>query len=281
MVRSVMTVRGLVLTLIAMLLITACSPSPETRAQRGVDTNADWTPHIETINSVEMAPRSRRAASRWAAKTVTMTNFPSTRSALTRPFWIDVTEVTNAQMGGPNPECTIYSSLDEQPRLCISWPDAAAHCESRGARLPTEAEWEYAARGPDALTYPWGNEFVAANVVYRGSDLGELALENQIPNAVAPVGSRPDGASWVGAHDLSGNLWEWIADYYDPDYFATLSDGVVNPTGPAEGSHRGLRGGSRTNDEDGARATFRNWAPAAAENLNLGFRCALDWQPES
>ena len=102
------------------------------------------------------------------------------------PFWIDVYEVTNAQFGTSG-----QFDGDDRPREMMNWQRALAYCQSRGARLPTEAEWEYAARGPDSLIYPWGNAFIADNVVYF------LNSENRTWD----VGSRPQGVSWVGAYD--------------------------------------------------------------------------------
>ncbi len=148
------------------------------------------------------------------------------------PFWIDKYEVTNGQFVVFNGQAARESffSGDDRPREQITWFEAQAFCESREARLSTEAEWEYAARGPDGLVYPWGNEWDQSRVIgfrFRGSITG-----------TAPVGSIPAGASWVGALDMSGNVWEWVGDWYGLDYYETLADGVVNPRGPALGTYR-------------------------------------------
>jgi formylglycine-generating enzyme required for sulfatase activity len=127
------------------------------------------------------------------------------------PFWIDRYEVTNSQFerfGGiaENPSDWRDSN---RPRTSITWFEALNYCILRDARLPTEAEWEYAARGVQGLVYPWGYVFVAENVVYYENSNHEAAL----------VGSREGDSSWVGAYDLSGNVSEWTSTIYDEDYF--------------------------------------------------------------
>lgn len=186
-------------------------------------------------------------------------------------FWIDKTEVTNARYG-LLPEsvfCNAVSSEPEQPRNCVTWFEALEHCESRGARLPTEDEWEYAARGPDSLVYPWGNEFDPERVVYReNSDL-----------VTAPVGSRPDGASWVGALDMSGNLWEWVSTAYDDVDFSSAFPYPYNPDDGREdlgrtNNLRVLRGGSFLNTSNGLRAADRGRFDPFIEDSGIGLRCA-------
>jgi serine/threonine-protein kinase len=172
------------------------------------------------------------------------------------PFWIDIYEVTNAQYGSSG-----EWEGDNRPRERVSWHDAVAHCESRGARLPTEAEWEYAARGPDGLVYPWGDSFIRDNVVYSGNSHRQTAA----------VGSRPDGASWVGALDMGGNVWEWVADWYG----TYPSEAQVNPGGPSSGSERVLRGGSWLNYPDSLRGDQRVRLNPDFTYDDDGFRCAL------
>jgi formylglycine-generating enzyme required for sulfatase activity len=174
-------------------------------------------------------------------------------------FWIDVTEVTNAQYG----EQGFYSQPD-QPYVGVSWFDAVAFCESRGGRLPTEAEWAFAGRGPESLVYPWGDEFDAESVLYTGnSNFGP-----------ARVGTRPGGASWVGALDMSGNVWEWVADWYADSYYA---DSKQNPLGPTFGTQRVFRGGSWDNFDTDVRLAERfSHNPETATATTLGFRCVKD-----
>jgi hypothetical protein len=171
-------------------------------------------------------------------------------------FWIDKTEVTNAQYGSSG-----QWSGDNRPRENVTWVEARDFCESRGARLPTEAEWEYAARGPEAWEYPWGNTFVAENVVYSDNSGGQTA----------DVGSRPGGASWVGALDMSGNVWEWVSSLYQT-YPYSGADGRESNSDTS--SFRVLRGGSFSDDGNLTRAANRPGITPTSMNNYIGFRCA-------
>jgi sulfatase modifying factor 1 len=180
------------------------------------------------------------------------------------PFWIDVYEVIQIQFNGEAgwPD-GCYTGL-YWPRDCITWTESAAFCEKRGGRLPTEAEWEYVARGPDGLKYPWGNEFIADNVVYRGnSDRPQVA------------GNKPGGVSWIGAFDLGGNVWEWVNDWYG----AYPSGKQVNPTGPDSGDTHVIRGGSWTYGDDVASAVDRYSFAPDFRDAGGGFRCRLPYRP--
>jgi len=197
---------------------------------------------------------------------------PQHRVCFEEPFWIDRTEVTNVQFAAFNGQSSFVPSsrfsTGGQPRVEISWTEAAAFCESRGARLPTEAEWESAARGPDSLVYPWGNEWEPDYLIwYRNSDY-----------QTANVGSRPTGVSWVGALDLSGNVSEWVADWYDDAYYKKLADGTVNPTGPTLGESRVMRDGSwGLRSPDAFRTSNRHKDRPGIWEIELGFRCARSW----
>lgn len=196
-----------------------------------------------------------------------------------QPFWIDKYEVTNEQYGssaGP-PWCSersiAASFLPQQPRNCVGWQSAANHCWNRGegprhartvVRLPTEAEWEYAARGPDNLVYPWGNNWNPQLANWEG-------VSN---NHTMPVGSFPGGASWVGALDMSGNLQEWVNSLYDPypyDSDHEREDADLN-------YERVLRGGSYSNRVDSQRTSSRGYSPGRHGGTK-GFRCARSYEP--
>jgi formylglycine-generating enzyme required for sulfatase activity len=186
------------------------------------------------------------------------------------PFWIDKTEITRAMYEAcvEAGACIAtlapdYYAYDTTPITRVTWEQAQNFCAWRDVRLPTEAEWEYAARGPEGLVYPWGNDYVRDNVVN-----GESA------SAPAAVGSKPAGASWVGALDMSGNVWEWVADWYNAAYYETVEPGAVNPTGPADGNVRALRGGSYVDSAYFVRATVRDKLEPTGEHGDIGFRCA-------
>jgi len=185
------------------------------------------------------------------------------------PFWIDAYEVTNQQFREFSGQAGSESRFSDSfmPRDSITWAEADAFCRSRGARLPTEAEWEYAARGPDGLLYPWGNEFIAENTVFSGSS----------KNQTASVGSFTGGQSWVATYDQIGNVWEWVADWYDENYYASSPD--INPQGPTNSptGRRVLRGGSWINVSGSVDAATRNGYEPGNSNDGVGFRCAITY----
>jgi formylglycine-generating enzyme required for sulfatase activity len=244
-------------------------------AEAGVTANAAWTPYTEEINGVEMALVP--AGCFMMGSEEYSDEQPIHEVCFEEPFWIDVYEVTNEAFGSVG--CAEYSSAPDQPRNCVNWTDALAHCEARGARLPTEAEWEYAARGPDGFVYPWGNTFDCA----RGNFDDETQYDDYVIEggegcdgyvATAPVGSFPGGASWVGAYDLSGNVWEWVNDWYG----GYPSGQQVNPQGPGSGESRVVRGGSwLVILTDILRAASRDWGYPSVEFNYFGFRCALSY----
>ena len=202
-------------------------------------------------------------------------------------FWMDQTGVTNAQFAAflnergnqtegsatwlelEDEDCLIErvsgefrsrNGYVEHPVIEVSWYGAAAYCEWVGGRLPTEAEWEYAARGPDGHIYPWGNDAPTCERAHFGECSGRTV----------PVGSLPAGASWCNALDMAGNVWEWVADWYG-EY---ASGRQVNPTGPSSGAYRVLRGGSWDIVPNLVRGANRGRLLPDATNNDGGFRCA-------
>ena len=209
-------------------------------------------------------------------------------------FWIDRTEVSNAQFqqcvdAGECDVATCWGDNDlvrdndkfggpEQPVLCINWYQAQAYCEWAGGRLPTEAEWAYTARGPDGLEYPWGNEFDGTKLNYCDVNCPKTFADEDFDDGyayTAPVGSYPDGASWCGALDMSGNVREWTHDWFG-EY---SSERQVNPTGPPPARQRVVRGGAWDGLQYDARNTVREGGREPFEFTWLGFRCASSSAP--
>jgi formylglycine-generating enzyme required for sulfatase activity len=198
-------------------------------------------------------------------------------------FYIDKYEVTNAQYkkfmdakGHPDPRFWQDNKFNapNQPVVGVSWFDAEAYCKWAGKRLPTEAEWEKAARGTDGRKYPWGNEAPNAGGIWRANyDPGDDAADGFA--YTAPVGSFPAGVSPYGIHDMAGNMLEWCADWGDNNYYSVSPKN--NPKGPSSGKYRVLRGGSWFNYlVNLLRAAFRGWDDPDLGYDYFGFRCALD-----
>lgn len=153
----------------------------------------------------------------------------------------------------------------DHPVVCVSWDDAAAYCQWAGLTLPTEAQWEKAARGPEGFKYPWGDTWddtLCRNNRDRGSE------------TTAPVYSYPSGVSGYGIYNITGNVWEWCRDWYGSDYYKSGSR--KNSTGPSKGSDRVVRGGSWYNVDAGHfRAAYRLYYDPSHRNDDFGFRVAL------
>ncbi|MEI7832509.1 MAG: SUMF1/EgtB/PvdO family nonheme iron enzyme [bacterium] len=164
-------------------------------------------------------------------------------------------------------------ALQLHPIVNVTWNDAKAYADWAGVILPTEAQWEFAARGPQGNNYPWGGTATAADP-YNGWDQTKCSNMNNsysVGKSSWPVGSFPAGASWCGAQDMMGSIWQWCNDWYSSCY---TSVPVTNPTGPGIGTTRVLRGGTGLYDNSNY-ASNRNYYYPNTFNESIGFRCAF------
>ena len=201
---------------------------------------------------------------------------PRHRVEVTKGFWLSRTPVTVAAYAGSvgptgrkkmprHPPFNPGWSKPDHPMVSVTWDDAKDYCEWAGGRLPTEAEWEYAARGgKEGLKYPWGNQISSQNAKYDSGD------------GTAPVASYP--ANGFGLHDMAGNVWEWCADWYGEDYYS--SSPAQDPQGPPGGTYRVRRGGSWFLDYPWfLRCSVRGWLVPDFRNDYVGFRCVREVSP--
>jgi len=206
-------------------------------------------------------------------------------------YWIDQTEVTNEQYslcvedgscraptvcawGDPTYEDESYK---DHPVICVTRAMAIAYCDWVGGRLPTEAEWDFAARGPVRTVYPWGNGFDPARLNFCDASCAHTDAQYHGYNdgyaKTSPAGSYPEGASWCSTLDMAGNVWEWVSDWYGP---YTRED-QINPTGPGSGIEGVIRGGSWYDTPDFNRSDHRHPYDPQDHNHLIGFRCVMPY----
>lgn len=165
---------------------------------------------------------------------------------------------------------TVHSVQDETlaqwPALYVTWKEAEGLCRSQGKRLPTEAEWEKAARGPDGNLFPWGQQLPDNTLAMFGQH-----HVHEIP-ILAAVSSGEAGKSYYGLHHMAGNVAEWVNDWFGFDYYAYMPE--RNPPGPSSGRYKSLRGGSWKSNRIMLRTATRSGAPSHQRSATVGFRCA-------
>jgi formylglycine-generating enzyme required for sulfatase activity len=192
-------------------------------------------------------------------------------------YYIDKYEVTNAlyKMCVIAGACELPTSKTryndsqyaQHPVVYVDWNMAKVYCEWRGAKLPTEAEWEKAARGTDGRSFPWSTSNLTCDKAnFLGTCVGDTNNVGRYPNGISPY----------GAYDMIGNVWEWVADWYSETYYATYPSDqwLSNPTGPENGLYRVLRGGSWSSFDTGTYTFDRFMSKPTFADNNRGFRCA-------
>jgi sulfatase modifying factor 1 len=203
-------------------------------------------------------------------------------------FYMDAYEVTNGRYldfikatGHRLPEhprdkkltlwkgSTVSDTFKDHPVVNVDWVDADAYCSWAGKRLPTEAEWERAARGITGRRFPWGD-------VEPTRTLANYLNQWRNGAGLEPVGNHQQGASPEGVYDLQGNVWEWVSDWYDPRYYE--KGPIRNPKGPMEGTRKVIRGSGWESEAPLLRSAHRLSSDPTNRNHSLGFRCAADAQ---
>lgn len=254
-------------------------------AQQGVSENGAWEPVIRRIDGIDMVlvpsgcfmmgstdeqlQEALESCNAYYGVFGCQEDFsneqPTHQVCLTKPFWIDLTAVTNRQIRSYPGKVELLPGYNDAsyPRGSVSWQEAKDICTWRGGRIPTEAEWEFAARGPDTWIYPFGDSY----------DIQKVTLRKISP---ARVGRKLEGASWVGALDMSGGISEWVADTYG----AYPSEDQTDPHGVLDGEKRIARGGSWfAHAAYFVRTTYREVLSPDHATSTVGVRCVRDYVP--
>jgi formylglycine-generating enzyme required for sulfatase activity len=262
-------------------LITLC-----TLLWTSLNLRQDLQPPIDPLTPTPASPPAQMVSVKEGCFTMGGTiagappNTRPVRQVCLKSFRIDAYEVTNAQYQlfvlKDNHDSPVDWSGDKYPPgknnypvVNVSWEDTATYCKSVDKRLPTEAEWEKAARGDDQRLWPWEDDPdpLPANLVDSGL------------NRTQPVGSYPDGKSFYGAYDMAGNVWEWVNDWYESDYYAVAPDqDPPGPPGPPNTQFKVVRGGGWGDNRALAYTFYRLgiYVPTFSNSSKIGFRCARD-----
>jgi formylglycine-generating enzyme required for sulfatase activity len=256
---------------------------------RQIEHNRDWIAQQATFNGLPMVLVPKGCFNMGNAHGQGEDERKVSQQCFDKPFWISETEITQAQFGAtPEQTCNTNKITKEglvnpegptYPMNCVTWEQAAQFCKSKDMRLATEAEWEYAARGPDNWLYPWGDQPDSSKAILR--------LQQNAPGEMLPAGSKPADKSWVGAYDMLGSLREFTSSIFNPDLYAypySQTDGresLVN-TGnssinPSETTLRVIRGKSFDDPAEKASLTYRDneWYDFLFNFY--GIRCAKDY----
>jgi len=236
----------------------------------GAVTNADFGRFVDETDHVTDAERYGWS---FVFAGLLPDDFPPTRGVAAAPWWRQVEGADWRRPEGP------HSDLEgrlEHPVVHVSWNDAVAYCDWAGARLPTEAEWEYAARGGlEGMAFPWGDELEPGGEHRMNVWQGDFPRHNTCADGflgTCPVDTYvPNG---YGLHNVTGNVWEWCADWYSPNFHTR--DKRTNPQGPIRGTRRSTRGGSYLCHHSYCRryrVAARNSMEPDSTTGNTGFRC--------
>ena len=247
-----------------------------------------WTSPVDNMTLVYVPAGEFQMGAREGDEQAEADEMPMRRVAL-NAFWIDRSEVTNAmfaafltekgnekwyEAASPDakisvlgPDWVVEKGYENNPVTEVTWFGAQAYCEWAGRRLPTEAEWEKAARGADGRIFPWGS--TQPNCSLANFWTGDKSCSD----GPAEVGSYQGGASPFNIWDMAGNVWEWVADWYSDTYYASAP--VDNPNGPGNGSVKVMRGGSFESGPRTLRVSDRNSDEPGVGRYRLGFRCVM------
>ncbi len=239
---------------------------PDVKPQHAVYLDAYWMDQTEVTNKQFMS-------------FVEATGYRTTAEEIGQSWVFELgnwREAEGVNWRHPRGQNTDLEGRGDHPVIHISWQDARAYCEWAGRRLPTEAEWEKAAGGTELIQYPWGDQPADG----KRANFADQALSAKWSNMdvddgfarTAPVASYEEGASPYGVHDMAGNVYEWVQDWYQWDYYARSP--YRNPTGPESGKHRSVRGASWVSKASNYAVYSRVSLPPQYTIQDTGFRCA-------